>query len=161
VRYSIPPDGTQVFSTGAAGGLLQSGYIAVRADEGQAGPVARSIISFRQDGKILVMTGMFPAVSSNRARAFVDMTAGHDSGVAILNDSNRAAEVRLTIFDSFGNAVQPSATVTLQPQVQTAQLVSQLFPRLPGGFRGIMEINSPVPVQLMTVGSRLRAVSST
>ena len=154
-RYSIPPDGTQVFSTGAAGGLLQSGYITVRADEGQAGPVARSIISFRQDGKLLAMTGMFPAVSSNRARAFVDMTEGHDSDLAILNDSNRAADVRLTIFDSLGNAVQPSVTVTLQPQAQTAQLVSQLFPRLPRGFRGTVEINSLVPVQLVTLRSTL------
>ena len=69
--------------------------------------------------------------------------------------SNRAADVRLTIFDSLGNAVQPSVTVTLQPQAQTAQFVSQLFPRLPRGFRGTVEINSLVPVQLVTLRSTL------
>ena len=35
------------------------------------------------------------------------------------------------------------------------RFVSQLFPRLPRGFRGTVEINSLVPVQLVTLRSPL------
>ena len=156
-RYSIPASGTQLLSSGAGDGTLRTGYVVVRADTGQTGPAVRSIIQLRQNGRLVGLTGIYPSPPARRSQTFVDVTEGHDSGVALLNDGAGPAVIRLTVYNNQGSALPGTATLTLAARTQTASFVSQLFPSLPRGFRGAMEMSSDSPIQAMA----LRSTSTT
>lgn len=56
-----------------------------------------------------------------------------------------------------GRHAQFEPTLTLAARTQTASFVSQLFPSLPRGFRGTIEMSSDSPIQAMA----LRSTSTT
>jgi len=151
-QYTIPARGAQVLPSGNGSGQLQSGYLVVRAADGQNGPIVRSVIYLRQTGRLVAMTGMFPSSSARRSAAFMDLTAGHDSGLAILNDGGNPATVRLTPYGRTGMEL-PSATIALPAGAQIAAFASQLFPDIPQGFRGTVEISSDNPIQTVALRS--------
>ena len=152
-RYSISGNGTQVLSSGTGTGTLQSGYVVVRADAGQTGPAVRSIIQLRQNSRVVAMTGLYPSAPAHRAQTVIDLSEGHDSGVAFLNDGTVPAAIRLTLFDGQGTALPFTSSFTLGARNQSASFVSQLFPALPRGFRGSLEISSDQPLQAATLRS--------
>jgi len=151
LRYTIPPNGTRVFSTTGGTGPLRTGYVSVRADENQAGPIVRGILNSFQSAKLVAMTGLSPSSAASHAKTFVDLSEGHDSGLAMLNDSDRQATIRLTLLDTDGQAVQTSST-TLGAKMQSARFISQFFTHS-AGFRGTVDITSDVPLQIMTLRS--------
>lgn len=152
-RYSIPGNGTQAVPSGTGAGPLQSGYVVVRADAGQGGPAVRSIIQLRQNSRVVAMTGLYPSTPASRAQTIIDLSESHDSGVAFLNDGASPASIRLTVYDSQGAALPFTTTFTLGARNQSASFVSQLFPALPQGFRGSLEISSDQPLQAATLRS--------
>jgi len=152
-RYTIPAYGTQVLSSGTGGGELLSGYVVGRADAGQSSPALRSIIQLRQNGRLIGMTGIYPSAPARRSQTFVDFTGGHDSGIAVLNDGSNPAVIRLTVYNNQGTALPASSTITLAPRTQTATFVSQLFPSLPRGFRGTLEISADSPIHAIALRS--------
>jgi len=152
-RYTIPAYGTQVLSSGTGGGELLSGYVVGRADAGQSSPALRSIIQLRQNGRLIGMTGIYPSAPARRSQTLVDFTGGHDSGIAVLNDGSNPAVIRLTVYNNQGTALPASSTITLAPRTQTATFVSQLFPSLPRGFRGTLEISADSPIHAIALRS--------
>src|SRR5262249_16811425 len=99
------------------------------------------------------MTGVFPAAATTHARIFMDVTDGHDTGLAILNDSDKPASANLRLYNIAGDAIETTVPVTLPARNQAAKFVSELFPGLRRGRRGLLEIMSDTPLQILALRS--------
>jgi hypothetical protein len=146
VRYNLPGHGLEVVTT-ADSGSRRGGYVAIRPDDGQDAPISRGILNLQQNGRLVAMTGMNVAAASKQARALLDFSVGHDSAVALLNDSNRRADIRLMIYNDDGNPVLTSTSIALGAQSQITAFISEFFPDLPRGFRGTVEFASDGVIQ--------------
>jgi hypothetical protein len=90
-----------------------------------------------------------------RALVFVDLTEGHDSGLAIANAGSSAAQVTVRAYqtDGTGPVSGGSTTVDLQGNGHRAAFARQWITGLPAGFRGLLEISSPTQFAALTLRS--------
>jgi hypothetical protein len=70
-----------------------------------------------------------------------------------VNPGTGTARLRISIANLFGTARGTALDVPLSAAEQTSLFVSQLFPDLPQGFRGMTLIQSDVPVAVMAMRS--------
>ncbi|MBI4473722.1 MAG: Ig-like domain-containing protein, partial [Acidobacteria bacterium] len=156
LRYTIRPNGSVVLTTSGGGSSVQSGYLVIRPDASQNAPVSSGVFTLTQRGVLIAATGVASTVPSRRVRFFVDRTQGHDTGIAVVNPSDRTTSLQLFLTSLAGEPVA-SRDLALAPRNHTAKFISELDPSLPVGFRGTVDLISPVPVALLA----LRSTSST
>src|SRR5262249_10452868 len=113
--YSIPAAGTFILKTDGSPSSVLAGWLKVTPDSGSNAPVGAGVFSYSPAGILVTESGIPSSEATTRARLYVDMSNGHDTGLAVINPSDTPITVTLQAFDKNGsNAGNGPATVTLQ-----------------------------------------------
>ncbi len=152
-RYSIPPAGTFLFQTDGFSTSLLSGSLQLIPDSGSTSPVGAGIFSRTSNGFLVTESGIPSASPGTHARIHVDMTNGHDSGLAIASTSSSDLPVTLRAFQSDGSTAAGSQAITLTVpgNGHTAAFVRQWISGLPADFKGVLDISAPAPFAALTL----------
>jgi hypothetical protein len=152
--YSIPAGGTFIFQTDGSPSLVRVGSVKVAADSGSNAPVGVGVFSFSPAGILVTESGIPSSVPTTRARLYVDMSNGHDTGLAISSPGSEPITVTLQAFDeTAGNAGNGPATVNLPANGHVAAFVGQLISGLFDGFTGVLDLTSSSPFVPLTLRS--------
>lgn len=146
--YDIPPGGTFRAELTSAGDV-QVGYATVVLEQGAAMPSGSAIFQIKKGNDVVSEAGVAAIAATQRARIFVD-NAGTSTAVAMASAGNLATVVTATLIDRNGNAIA-TTTLDLPAAGHRARFVHELFPGLPVGFTGLMEISSTVPLVSITL----------
>ncbi len=148
-EWRLAPHGSWRATLSGGGALLQ-GQGVVTVDSAGALPSGTAVFQFRdRSGALVSEAGVAAVAPTTRARVFVD-TVSTQTGVAIAAGENEAADVDFELLDRNGFRLE-SANRSLPPAGQLALFADELFPDLPPGFTGLMEIRSPVPLFPVTL----------
>src|SRR5262249_15593726 len=137
-QYTIPPGGIYLFQTTGAPATFLSGSLQLTPDAGSTAPVGAGIFNLTVDGNMVTECGIPSALPTTHALVYVDMTNGHDSGLAIAGTSTTNLSVTLKAYQTDGSpltSVQPGM-LPIPGNGHTAAFVSQWINGLPADFKG-------------------------
>jgi hypothetical protein len=149
--YSIPAAGVFVFQTDGSSAAVHVGWIKVAPDSGTPAPAGLGIFSFTAGGILTTQSGIPSVLPTLHARIYVDMSSGHDSGIALGNPGNSPIAVALQTFRSDGTATGNVSTINIAGNGHTAAFVDELVTGLPSGFTGLADFTSAVPFVPLTL----------
>ena len=152
--YSVPAGGTFVFQTDGSPDSVRAGWVKVTPDNGSDAPNGAGFFSYSPAGILVTESGIPSSVATTRARLYVDMSNGHDTGLAISNPAGEPITLTLHAFDETGgNAGNGPATVNLAKNGHVGAFVRELINGLPGGFTGVADLTSSSPFVPLTLRS--------
>ena len=158
--YSIPPRGSQRFTTSNPSDAYSSGSVRATPGAGSIAPSGLVVFSFTPGGKTVSEAGV-PALPAGSAfRVYVESSGTSEpigsirTGLAITNAAGTANTVTLEVTNLDGTLAAPPDTLTLPPSGQVARYIDDFFDSLPPNFSGVLRITSTSDVAL--VGLRLR-----
>jgi hypothetical protein len=141
VDYSIPADGSQIFLTGDASSVVQTGWIRVVAS-GTSYPSGNLVFSYTDGPIVISEAAVVAATSSTAFRLFTQEDTGIRTGFAVTNPSTAPASITYTLTDLNGVTVAQTSSI-LGPNTQRSLFVDQLFNvNLQTPFRGVLRISS-------------------
>jgi hypothetical protein len=152
--YSIPANGTAVFQTSGSSAAIQAGSIRVIPVSGNA-PVGSAIFAYSPSGILVSRAGVPAAQETTLARIYVDTSANHDTGIALVDASNGTNAITVRAFQPDGatTAGNGSANITLSANGHIARFAGEMIVGLPSGFTGVLEISSASPFAAVTLRS--------
>jgi hypothetical protein len=153
--YTIPSDGIFRFQTDGSPLATRAGWVQLTPDSGTSTPVGAGVFGYNPGNILLTESGIPAAAPSTHARIFVDLSGGHDTGLAVANLTNSKATVAMTAFKSDGTTEAGTSHGSLQLDANGhgAGFVDQLISGLPGGFVGVLDISSATPIALLALRS--------
>jgi photosystem II stability/assembly factor-like uncharacterized protein len=152
-RYTIPPGGAFIFRTDGSPSDLGTGWVRLVPDLFNSIPVASGVLSYNP-GSILISESGIPAVTGTQhARVYVDLTGGHNTGLAIANLATTGAGISINAFQTDGITAAgiSKGPILLPAYGYNAAFADQLITELPDGFTGILDITSPTPFAALTL----------
>jgi sugar lactone lactonase YvrE len=154
-RYSIPNGGAFRFQTDGSPATLTTGWAQLTPDAGTSTPIGAGVFGYNP-GNILVTESGIPAtVSTTHARIYVDLSGGHNTGLAIANPTNTNASITITAFQSDGATGIGTSQGPLQLPAKghSAHFANEFIAGLPAGFTGVLDIISSTPFAALTMRS--------
>jgi len=162
--YSIPGRASKRLQTSGLSTEARVGSIRLVAESGSGYPRGLVVFSYKTSGVVVTEAGVPGIQASSAFRLFVE-NAGRSgevgslrTGVAIANPGTVAADVRLELTDSTGNAVGPVAMLSLNPNGQVSLFTDQIagFENLPVPFQGVLRVTTTAASGISVVGLRGR-----
>ena len=94
-----------------------------------------------------------------RARIFVDLTGGQDTGLAVAPIDGAGLNIELVVNQSDGMRISGAgnSTLALPGNGHRAAFAGQLVADLPSGFRGALELLASRPFAAVTLRSLVNA----
>jgi hypothetical protein len=129
--------------------VIQTGFVAVKPVVGTGlGLMVFGRVQFENGDDVLQTTVWAPSVVTITALvASSDSSVGRDTGIAIANPTNFAAEITLTLRNDQGNVVA-SRTIVLSALHQVSRFVGELFGV---NATGLLSIISTAPIALVGI----------
>lgn len=157
VQRTIPPRGTLIVESEAAGSDILVGWAEVRS----ATPVAGFAIFRQKHGSGVDSEGTAPLESAALQNYLqpMDNLSGFSTGIALVNLApDEAASVTAILYDERGQEFG-RGSVNLPPNGHTAFSVPDLFPAA-AGRRGFIEFRADRPAGIMGLGLRFQPTLS-
>lgn len=127
-----------------------AGYALVTVQQGAAAPAGAALFQLRdRTGNLLSEASVGATAATTRSRLFVD-TVGTRTGVALASPGNQRTEAVFRLLDRNGLDFA-EASRTLSAGGRLSLFVDELFPELPAGFTGVLEIVSQAPLAPVTL----------
>jgi sugar lactone lactonase YvrE len=154
-RYSIPSGGAFRFQTDGSPATPATGWAQLTPDAGTSTPIGAGVFGYNPGVFLETESGIPATVSTTHARIYVDLSGGHDTGLAIANPTNANASITITAFQSDGvtGIGTSQGPLPLLPNGYSAFFADQLIAGLPAGFTGVLDITSSTPFAALTVRS--------
>jgi hypothetical protein len=154
-RYSIPNGGLVRFQTDGTLATTKTGWAQLTPDPGTSTPVCAGVFS-NNPGNFLVNESGIPAtVSTTHARIYVDLSGGHNTGLAIANPSDTTASIAITAFQSDGvtGIGTSQGPLKVPAHGHSAHFADEFVAGLPADFTGVLDILSSTPFAALTMRS--------
>ncbi len=153
--YSIMPGGAWVFQTDGSPPGVRSGWAELNPIGGTPSPIAAGIFQYSQAGVLVTESGIPSAVPTTHARIFVDLSGGHNTGLALGNPGLSPISISMNAFQmdgttSVGTSKEP---VALGGQGHSAVFVDQRVAGLPQDFQGVLDMAGESPFVALTIRS--------
>jgi sugar lactone lactonase YvrE len=154
-RYSIPIGGVVRFQTDGSPATINTGWAQLIPDTGTSTPIGAGVFGYNPGAFLVTESGIPATVSTTHARIYVDLSAGHDTGLAIANPTNASANITITAFQSDGVTGVGTSQGPLQLPANgySAFFADGFITGLPAGFTGVLDITSSAPFAALTVRS--------
>jgi sugar lactone lactonase YvrE len=154
-RYSISNGGAVRFQTDGSPTTTNVGWVQLIPDTGTSTPVGAGVFSYNPGNFLVTESGVPAAVSTTHARIYVDLSGGHNTGLAIANPKNAKANITITAFQSDGvtGIGTSQGPLLLSANGHGAHFVNEFITGLPAGFTGVLDISSPTPFAALTMRS--------
>ncbi len=154
-KYWIPADGLFRFQTDGIPAAAKAGWLLLTPDAGTSAPVGAGVFSYGSGGILVSESGIPAAASTTHARVYVDLSRGHDTGLAIANPANMNASITIKAFETDG--VTPIGTsqgpLQLPGNGHSAKFATEFIAGLPAGSIGVLDITSATPFAALTLRS--------
>jgi hypothetical protein len=113
------------------------------------------VFSYNPGSMLISETGIAATSATTHARLYVDLSGGHDTGLAIANPNGSASGITIQAFQTDGVTTAGTSPGPLQLAANgnSAQFADELISGLPAGFTGILDISSTLPFAALTVRS--------
>jgi Leucine-rich repeat (LRR) protein len=154
--YSIPPGSASVYQTDASPAAVSVGWMELTPGDRTAVPVGAGIFQYSQSGILLAESGIPSVTPTKHARIFVDLSAGHDVGLALGNPGNAPINIWFAAFEMDGTSqigTSNGGGDWLNTKGHSAYFVDQRVSCLPADFRGVLDIASDSPFAALTLRS--------
>jgi hypothetical protein len=144
-----------MFQTDGSPAGASIGWIRLTPAAGSTAPVGAGIFHLTQNGVLVTESGVPSAIPTTRARIYIDKSAGHDTGLALVNPGAGNLNVGLQAFlgDGATKAGTGQGGIALGTRGHSAQFVGQMISGLPDDFTGVLEISAPAPFAALTLRS--------
>jgi len=154
-RYSIPNGGVVRFQTDGSPATIKAGWAQLTPDAGTSTPIGAGVFGYNPGNFLVTESGIPATVSTKHARIYVDLSGGHDTGLAIANPTNANASITITAFQSDGvtGIGTSQGPLQLPANGHSAFFADQFIAGLPAGFTGVLDIISPAPFAALTMRS--------
>lgn len=156
--YSIAPGGVFVFESSGSAVQTTVGSAQVVPDANTFTPTGAGVFSYSQGGVIVTESGIPSATLTSHALIYIDMSAGHNTGIALAATGASGPVLTLKAFQKDGRAAGTSlGPVTLTANGHKAAFIDQFVSGLPAGFTGVPDISSSTPFAALTLRSLINA----
>jgi photosystem II stability/assembly factor-like uncharacterized protein len=154
-RYSIPVGGVFRFQTDGFPASARAGWVLLTPDAGTSTPVGSGVFSYSNGGILVSESGIPAAATTTHARVYVDLSQGHDTGLAIANPASTNAGITIKAYQADGvTAIGTSqGPLQLPSNGHIAKFATELIAGLPAGFTGVLDITSATPFAALTLRS--------
>jgi hypothetical protein len=153
--YSIPTGGAVRFQTDGFPTTANVGWVRLTPDTGASTPVGAGVFGYNPENILVTESGVPAAISTTHARIYVDLSAGHNTGLAIANPAFSGSSVTIEAYESDG--VTPIGTsqgpFPLSASGHSAHFAGELISGLPAQFTGVLDITSSKPFAALTMRS--------
>lgn len=146
--YVIPPNGAFRGQFTLAQGV-GVGYAVVELDQGPGLPAGSAVFQFTAGAATITEAGVLAARPTTRARIYADQ-AGTRTGIALALPGAAGLTVAFRLLSRDGVAQQTTQR-NLPAGGHLAIFVDELFPDLPAGWTGLLEIDSPSAFAAVTL----------
>jgi hypothetical protein len=155
VEYTIPVGGLARFQTDGIPAASKAGWAKLTPEAGTSTPIGAGVFSYNPGSFLLFESGVPATLSTTHARIYVDLSAGHNTGLAIANPTDSNADISITAFESDGVTEVGSSRDPLQLPANGHQghFANEFVSGLPAGFTGVLDISSPTPFAALTMRS--------
>jgi hypothetical protein len=155
VKYSIPVGGLARFQTDGFPAAGKTGWAKLTPDPGTSTPVGAGVFSYNPGDVLQTESGVPTTLATTHARIYVDLSGGHNTGLAIANPTNTSTEVSITAFkaDGITEVGIRKDPLSLPANGHKGQFANDFVSGLPAGFTGVLDINSPTPFAALTMRS--------
>jgi hypothetical protein len=154
-NYSIPPNGIYRFQTDGSQADWKAGWVKLTPDPGTSTPIGSGVFGYNP-ANVLVTESSIPVSSATtHSRIYVDLSGKHNTGLAIANISDAAADITIKAYQADGVTITGTSNgpLTLAAHGHGAMFANQLLTGLPAEFTGILDISSTTPFAALTVRS--------
>jgi hypothetical protein len=160
--YSVAPRSSWKIATDGVSDISRTGAARVVATSGGLAPIPLIIFSYKPGGAVTVSDAGVTSVDGTQFRIYVEASGASgepgsvQSGIAVGNDSPAPAAVTFEVvsLDGSTSGLPLPVTVTVAGFGHFSRLLAELFPNLPGVFRGILRVSSVSGISV--VGLRIR-----
>jgi len=154
-RYLIPSGGAFRLQTDGSPEETRTGWARLRPDLYNKAPAGSGVFGFSPAGTLVSESGIPAADSTTHARIYVDLSQGHDTGLAIANASAVPAEITLQAFEADGTTAAGGSQglLRLPGSGHGARFAGKFIDGLPEGFTGVLDIRSASPFAALTLRS--------
>jgi sugar lactone lactonase YvrE len=153
--YSIPAGGAFRFQTDGFPTDAKIGWVQVTPDTGTSTPVGAGVFGYNPEDILVTESGVPAAVSTTHARIYVDLSGGHNTGLAIANLTSTIANISINAFQSDGTTAIGTSISALQLSANghSSHFTGELIDGLPAEFTGVLDITSTTPFAALTMRS--------
>jgi hypothetical protein len=117
--------------------------------------VGSGVFGYNPANVLVTESGVPSASATKHARIYVDQSGNHDTGLAIANINDMAADIAIHAFETDG--ATPAGTsdgpLTLAAHGHDSNFAGQYIAGLPAGFTGVLDISSTTPFAALTMRS--------
>jgi len=154
-RYSIQNGGVFRFQTDGSPTDTNVGWVQLTPDAGTSTPIGAGVFSYNPGNFLVTESGIPTALSTTHARIYVDLSGGHDTGLAIANPANTNAGITIAAFQSDGvtGIGTSQGPLQLPANGHGAHFANEFVTGLPAGFTGVLDISSSTPFAALTMRS--------
>jgi hypothetical protein len=154
-RYSIEPNCVFRFQTDGFPSNFKTGWVRVTPDTGTSTPVGSGVFGSNPESVLVSESGIASAGATTHARVFVDLTANHNTGLAIANLADSKSSITIKAFQSDGvtDIGTSQGPIPLDGNGHAAAFADEYVSGLPAGFVGVLDISSDTPFAALTVRS--------
>jgi hypothetical protein len=152
-RYLIPSGGVFRLQSDGFPASTRAGWVRLAPDNGSPTPVGSGVFSYNPGSIMVSESGISSAISTTRARIYVDLSRNHNTGLAVANLSGAAANITIKAFQTDGSTPAGSSQGLFQlgGNGHDAKFADQIITGLPEGFRGVLDISSATSFAALTV----------
>jgi trimeric autotransporter adhesin len=155
IPYSIPAGGAYHFQSGGLSTSAAAGWVRIVPEGSSMTPIGSGVFTYNPSDVLVSESGIPSSVATTHARVYVDLSGGHNVGLAIANVGSTAASIAISSYQtdgvsSIGSSYGP---LPLAANGHDAKFADQLIEGLPEGYRGVLDISSTTPFAALTVRS--------
>lgn len=154
-NYSIPPGGAFRFQTDGFPTGAKTGWILLTPDGGSLTPVGSGVFGYNPVNALVSESGVPSAVPTTHARVYVDLSGGHNTGLAIANIQAGNISIAINAFQTDGDTAigTSEGPLELSGSGHRAQFADQFISGLPEGFTGVLDVSASTPFAALTLRS--------
>jgi Leucine-rich repeat (LRR) protein len=153
-EYTIAPGGAFRFQTEEASEVQKAGWVRVTPAYLNSAPIGSGVFGYNPSDVLLTESGVPAAFSTTHARIYVDLTQGHNTGLAIANLNSADASFAIQAYQADGITLAgTSPGLSLSAFGHTGQFATQFITGLPPDFTGVLDISCPTPFAALTLRS--------
>jgi hypothetical protein len=154
-NYSIPTGGAFRFQTDGVPTTAKVGWVQVSPDTGASTPVGAGVFGYNPENVLVTESGVPAADATTHARIYVDLSAGHNTGLAIANPTSTNASITITAFQRDGVSAIGISQEPLQLSAKghSAHFAGEFIDELPAEFTGVLDIVSTTSFAALTMRS--------
>jgi len=155
--YSSPAHGLIRWTTAGALADVSVGYCLLVPDAGQAAPAGGVVIRYLPGGGLRSETGLPFLGLSVTAGTYWEVGPDLDTGIALVNTSDREQQIRLRLFLRDGSEQVRQAQVSVPAGGHMARFLTQIFANLPTASRGYLLVSADAPCGFLPLRMRTTA----